>query len=127
MKTFKTLFVTLMLATFAMTTFANDYNESKLEIQNSADLRTTIKKMLSDDFVNVNNYFHENGISDLKDDVLVKFYIDENSRFQIIDVEGGSDDAKTYVKQLLNNKKVKASDAIVKKSYHFTLKIDYRS
>jgi hypothetical protein len=127
MKTLKTLLVTLMLATFAMTTFAIDYNESRFEIQNSTDLRTTIKKMLSDDFVNVNNYFHKHGISDLKDDVLVKFFIDENNRFQVVDVEGGSDDAKSYVKQLLNNKKVNASDAVVKKSYQLSLKIDYRS
>ncbi|HOO84264.1 MAG TPA: hypothetical protein PLS94_06870 [Prolixibacteraceae bacterium] len=127
MKTLKTLFVTFLLATFALASFGANYNETRFEVKNNVDLKTTIKKMISDDFVNVNNYFHQNGISNLNERVLVKFYIDENNKVQVIAVEGGSDDAKAYVKQLLGEKKIKASDVVAQKYYSLALVIDYRS
>jgi threonine synthase len=46
---------------------------------------------------------------------------------QVIAVDGGSDDAKAYVNQLLDEKKIKASNAVAQKYYSLALVIDYRS
>lgn len=126
MKTLKTLFVTLLLATCAFTSIGNNINETRFEIKNNVDLKTTIKKMISNDFVNVNNYFHQKGISKLNEKVLVKFYINENCKMEVIDVEGTSNHAKAYINQLLDKKKIKASNFVFNKQYSLAIVIDYR-
>lgn len=127
MKTLKTLLMTFALATLSVLALAADYNESVYEIRTENDLKTTIKKMVSNDFTAINNYFVRNGIENLKEDVTVKFYIDKESKMQVVDVEGTDEDARNYIKQLLNGKKVKATDVVLNKYYKLGIKIDYRS
>jgi threonine synthase len=83
--------------------------------------------MVANDFSSINNYFIRNGIENLKEDVMVKFYIDKENKMHIVEVEGNDEDARTYIKQLLDGKKVIASDMVVNKYYLLGIRIDYRS
>jgi hypothetical protein len=127
MKTLKTLLMTMTLAAFTLIALAADYNESRYEFNPKNDLKTTIKKMVANDFSSINNYFIRNGIETLNEDVKVKFFIDKENKMHIVEVEGNDENARTYIKQLLDGKKVKASDMLLNKYYLLGIKIDYRS
>lgn len=127
MRTLKTLFLTIIFASLGIAAFSNAYNETRYEVENTNDLKATIKKMVTNDFASVNNYFHQNGIDNLKEDVVVKFYINEENKIQVVDVIGDDQQATTYVMQLLNNKKIKTVELLTNKYYQLAIKLDYRS
>jgi len=127
MKTLKTLFLTIIFASFGLAAFSNAYNETRYAVENTNDLKVTIKKMVTNDFSDVNNYFHQNGIENLDEAVVVKFYINKENKIQVVDVEGTDEQAKSYVKQLLNNKMIKTGETLTNKYYKLAIKLDYRS
>lgn len=127
MKTLKTLALAFVLALFAGAGYANDYNEISFEVKKSSELPSLIQKMVKEDFVRLNNYFHLNNIDKLRADVTFEFYISKDDHLHIVSVDSKDFEASDYVKQLLENTKVPVSDTIANKKYKLVLKLDYRS
>ena len=127
MKTLKTLFLTLMLAVLSMSAFSVNFNESRYEIKAENDLKTIIKRMVSKDFYRIDNYFHSNNISDLDEDVVVKFLINSENKIQVIEMNSKSPEAEEYINSLLHNLKVKANGLLINRYYIIKIKLEYRS
>jgi hypothetical protein len=127
MKTLKSLALVIFITLFTGVSYANDYNEISYEIKTCQELPSLIQKMVKEDFVRLNNYFHLNNIDKLKADVTFEFYISKDDQLHIVSVESNDFEATDYVKQLLDNTKVPVVDAVANKKYKLVLKLDYRS
>ncbi|MBN2806022.1 MAG: hypothetical protein JXR22_05135 [Prolixibacteraceae bacterium] len=127
MKTIKSLALVLFITLFTGVSYANDFNEISYEVKTSQELPSLIQKMVKEDFVRLNNYFHLNNIDKLRADVTFEFYISKDDHLHIVSVESKDFEATDYVKQLLDNTKVPVADTVTNKKYKLVLKLDYRS
>lgn len=125
MRTLKFLSIIAVFTVIAAVASANEVINYKVE--STTDLTTTIRQMIKDDYVKYDNYFNQNEVYRLKEDVSVVFYVTKEQRIKVLSVTCENSIASEYVKLLLNDSKIKADENIVNKKYRLEIKLDYRT
>ena len=127
MKTLKFLSIVVLFALIAGATYATTYNETRYEVKTYTDLPDAIKRIVKDDFVSLKNYFHANNINEMREIVEFEFYIDKDCKIHVLTTNSKNEDASTYVKQLLNDKKICADNSVLNRKYRLKLNLYYYS
>ena len=121
MKT-KTTFLTIV-AVLMMTglTFAGETGLSMAEKNLTNDLKENFQQEIS----HGNNYFYENDIKSLKENVTISFYVNDDRTLTLLQVITDNKDAKDFVKQIFSKREVKADRGLVGEAYTFNLYLRY--
>lgn len=127
MKTLQLLTIVFAFTALAMAPNANAHNVTSYEVQKGTDLKTTIKKMVKNDFRKYNNYFYKNDIDRLKEDVVVLFYVNHENKIQVKSTSCKNCFASEYVQQLLQDAKVNVDKSMTNRMLRIELKLDYRT
>ncbi|MDA3930007.1 MAG: hypothetical protein PF541_13740 [Prolixibacteraceae bacterium] len=127
MKTLKFLAILVVLTAIATVTTANTYIETNYVVTSSYDLPTTIKKMVKADFVNTNNYFHQNNIYSMKEEVMLFLKVNDKNELEVIKTVSESESASEYLHLLLDNSKLDVENVLINKVFRLKVKIDYRT
>ena len=122
MKTILTVVMVAIIATFSFAT------ETETSVQAATkNLMTEFSEEMNDDVNKPDNYFSINEISDIKENVKVTFYVDENQKLVLLKVKTDNNDAKNYVKHFLNKNTISADKILCGKAYTFNLYLKYRA
>lgn len=123
MKTLQILVLTFLLTSIGGLCSAK--SSVAYNVRTSNDFKKVVTKMVQDDFACPNNYLNECGVTKLDENVKIIFTIDSKNQIRIIKSEGKSDEACTYVQQLLNYKPVDVSEELVGKRYSISIALRY--
>lgn len=127
MKTLKSLSIVVLFTLIAGVTFATSHYETRYKVKTCNDLPCVIKQMVKTDFVRLNNYFQQNAIDEMNESVEFEFYVDKDSRIQVLTTKCENEDASNYVKQLLDNKQISADASVMNRKYKLKLTLYYDS
>ncbi len=125
MKTLKFFLLAMMFALVTNVASAKTYNDTKSD--QFSKLTSTLKQIIKSDFQQLDNYFQQNEIERIKEDVLVTFCVTKDSKVKILSAECENKKASAYLIQLLNNQKVHVDESMKQKNYKLNVKIEYRS
>lgn len=127
MKTLKSLSIVVLFTLLAGVTFATTHNVTRYEVKSCDDLPCVIKQMVKTDFVSFNNYFHVNNIDELDESVEFVFFVDKNSRIQVLTTKCENENASNYVQQLLDDRQISADASVMNRKYKLKLTLYYNS
>jgi hypothetical protein len=71
------------------------------------------------------NFFYENGINKLKEEVQISFVVNKDQSLSLIWVNSDIEVAKSYVNHVFKTRKIYANQILVGKCYKFNLYLDY--
>ena len=125
MKTLKFFLLAMIFATVTNVASAKNYNDSKTD--QFSKLTSTLKQIIKSDFQQLDNYFQQNEIERIKEEVLVTFCVTKDNKVKILSAECKNKKASTYLIQLLNNQKVHVDESIKQRNFKLNFKIEYRS
>ncbi len=120
MKTILTIVLVAMVSTFSLASETSVQAAKKILSEDiSENFKAEMKKY--------NNFFYENGIDNVREDVKVSFYVDDYNRLVLLKVATENPDARDYVKHFFKNNQVVADDVLVGSAFTFDLHLRYRA
>jgi hypothetical protein len=125
MKTLKFFLLAIIFATVTNVATAKNYNDTRAD--QFSKLTSTLKQIIKSDFQQLDNYFQQNQIERIKEDVLLTFCVTKDSKLKILSAECENKEASAYLIQLLNNQKVFVNESMKQKNFKLNVKIEYRS
>ena len=124
MKTKKTiLMVITMMIMMTGLSFAGETATSLAK----KDLYENINKCFKQEMKNWNNYFYQNDINKVKEDVRITFKVDDDQTISLLRVSCPNQDAKDYVKYMFKTNEIKANEIMVGKAFVFNLRLYYKA
>ena len=127
MKTLKSLSIVVLFTLIASVAFASSHYETRYKVKTCNDLPCVIKQMVKTDFVRLDNYFQQNAIAEINESVEFEFFIDKESRIQVLNTKCENEVASNYVKQLLDDKQISADTTVMNRKYKLKLTIYYNA
>ena len=110
MKTLKKLLLFTLFAGAVQLAVAGNKYVKKYEVKSYTELRTHIAQFVKEDFARAGNYFYKNDINDFKEDVVIKFFINDEKEMKLLNVESENEVAVQYVEQLFRDAKINVGD-----------------
>jgi hypothetical protein len=123
----KSVLLVVVLATTSLIAVANNNNETSFQVESSTDLKETIGRIVENDFKCTDNYLQQFNITEINDNVNLKFYIDSEKRIHVIAAESNNIQAAKYVEELLDNYILSADKSMLNRYFILGLKVVYRS
>ena len=121
MKTIFTMVLAVLISTIA---YAGKTETSVQAAQKN--LIEDITLALNKDVNDPNNYFAENEIRNVKENVKVTFYVNGEQEVVLLRVKTDSYDAENYVKHFLKNNIIHADSILSGQAYTFNLYLRYK-
>ena len=119
----KTILTMVLVAFIATTGFGTDAAMQAAK----KNLNEKIGLVLHKDVNESGNYFQENGINKIKEDLKVSFYVNEDRELVLLRVNTGNTDAKAYMKHFFKYNNVKADKILIGRSYSMNLHLRYNA
>ena len=117
----KTIFTIVLVA---MTTVMFG-SESEMQAAKK-NLNQKISAVLNEDVNESGNYFEVNGIRNVKEDMKVAFYVNDELELILLRVVTDNKDAKSYMKHFFKYADVKANKVLVGQAYSIKLHLRYK-
>ena len=121
MKTKTTL---LTIVTFLMMTGLTFAGETGLSMAKK-NLTSDIQKSIQQEMSHWKNYFYENDIKSLKENITITFYVNDDCTLRLLQVITNNSEAKDFVKYIFSKDEVKADRGLAGEAYTFNLYLHY--
>ena len=120
MKTILTMVMVVMVTTF---TFAGGSGVQAAK----KNLNKEIGIALNEDVNESGNYFEMNQIYNVKENMKVSFYVNDEQELVLLQVKTGNKDAKDYMKHFFKSNRLKADKVLCGQAFSLNLYLRYKA